>query len=107
MEIAGASEEQSRGIQQMNQTIVQLEHVTQQNASMVLEANAAAASLSDQAKNLLDAVTVFRLGEERRGPGPGRSQCAAEFRWHARRRGPRDRAGPAETLTHLRRSHEY
>ena len=68
MEIAGASEEQSRGIQQMNQTIVQLEHVTQQNASMVLEANAAAASLSDQAKNLLDAVTVFRLGEERRGP---------------------------------------
>ena len=70
MEIAGASEEQSRGIQQMNQAIVQLEHVTQQNASMVHDANAAAATLADQAKNLLDAVTVFRLAEERRRPGP-------------------------------------
>ena len=70
MEIAAASEEQSRGIQQMNQGIVQLEHVTQQNASMVHEANAAAATLADQAKNLLGAVTVFRLAEERPRPGP-------------------------------------
>jgi methyl-accepting chemotaxis protein len=60
-EIAAASEEQSRGIEQVNQAVVQMDAVTQQNAALVEQAAAAAHSLEDQATNLKEAVSVFRL----------------------------------------------
>jgi methyl-accepting chemotaxis protein len=66
-EIAGASQQQSHGIRQISQTVTQLEQVTQQNAAMVEQANSAAAGLSNQAKNLFDAVTVFKLGNRDAG----------------------------------------
>jgi methyl-accepting chemotaxis protein len=59
-EIASASVEQSRGIEQVNQAITQMDEVTQQNAALVEEAAAAAASLVDQAKRMHAAVAVFR-----------------------------------------------
>ncbi|MDU4748477.1 methyl-accepting chemotaxis protein-3 (ribose and galactose sensor receptor) [Pantoea sp. AN62] len=60
-EIAAASDEQSRGIQQVSQAVTEMDNVTQQNASLVEEASAAAASLEDQAGKLTQAVSAFRL----------------------------------------------
>ena len=64
-EITAASQEQSAGIEQVNQAIVQMDHVTQQNAALVQEALAAAQSLEDQATGLGEAVSIFRLGNVR------------------------------------------
>jgi len=61
-EITAASQEQSDGIEQVNQAITQMDQVTQQNAALVEEAAAAAESLQDQARNLAQAVSVFRIG---------------------------------------------
>ncbi|MFC7297500.1 methyl-accepting chemotaxis protein [Herminiimonas aquatilis] len=60
-EILAASQEQSAGIEQVNTAIVQMDEVTQQNAALVEEAAAAAASLRDQATNLSGVVAVFKL----------------------------------------------
>lgn len=62
-EIAAASNEQSAGIEQVNQAITQMDGVTQQNAAMVEEASAAAAALEEQSKKLNEIVDVFRLME--------------------------------------------
>ena len=59
-EIAAASAEQGEGIEAVNRTVNQLDAVTQQNAALVEEASAAAASMEDQAVQLRDAVATFR-----------------------------------------------
>jgi methyl-accepting chemotaxis protein len=66
-EIANASQEQSAGIAQVNQSIIEMDSMTQQNAALVEEAAAAAQSLQDQASELSRVVSVFKLveGEER------------------------------------------
>ena len=60
-EITAASKEQSAGIEQVNQAIAQMDQVTQQNASLVEEAAAAAESMQDQARNLNEVVSIFKL----------------------------------------------
>lgn len=60
-EITAASNEQSSGIEQINEAIVQMDHVTQQNAALVEQAAAAAASLKEQAAKLERTVDVFKL----------------------------------------------
>ena len=60
-EIATASAEQSVGIEQINQAVTHLDSVTQQNASLVEEFAASAATLHDQADDLARAVSVFKL----------------------------------------------
>ncbi|SDK18044.1 Methyl-accepting chemotaxis protein (MCP) signalling domain-containing protein [Billgrantia gudaonensis] len=60
-EISAASQEQSEGIEQVSQAVGQMDQVTQQNASLVQEASAAAASLEEQAGRLEQVVAVFRL----------------------------------------------
>ena len=60
-EIAAASEEQSRGIEQVNRAVTQMDEVTQQNAALVEEAAAAASSLQDQAARMREVVSVFRV----------------------------------------------
>ncbi|CAE6688925.1 hypothetical protein R69619_00135 [Paraburkholderia nemoris] len=60
-EIAAASTEQSRGIEQVNQSITQMDEVTQQNAALVEEAAAASKSLEDQGRQLNQAISLFRL----------------------------------------------
>ncbi len=60
-EISAASQEQSAGIEQVNQTIVQMDETTQQNAALVEEASAAARLLEEQAIQLDQAVAVFRI----------------------------------------------
>ncbi|ANI28978.1 hypothetical protein PL78_03880 [Yersinia entomophaga] len=59
--IAFASDEQSRGIEQVNIAIVQLEEVAQQNAALVEEASAATLSLAEQADTLDASMQVFTL----------------------------------------------
>jgi methyl-accepting chemotaxis protein len=62
-EISAASQEQSAGIEQVNQTVVQMDETTQQNAALVEEATAAARAMEEQAGHLSDAVSIFRLDE--------------------------------------------
>ena len=67
-EISSASLEQTSGIEQINMAVVQMDQVTQQNASLVEEAAAAAESLQDQAAKLARLVAVFKVGDQ--GPAP-------------------------------------
>lgn len=60
-EIAAASDEQSKGIEQVGQAVTQMDEVTQQNAALVEQAAAAAQSLDDQAAKLKAAVGAFKL----------------------------------------------
>ena len=61
-QISAASDEQSSGIAQVNQAVLQMDNVTQQNAALVEQAAAAAGALQEQAAVLSEAVSVFRLG---------------------------------------------
>lgn len=65
-EIAAASTEQSRGIEQVNQAITQMDEVTQQNAALVEEAAAASKSLEDQGRRLNEAIAFFRIDQTAR-----------------------------------------
>ena len=60
-EISAASSEQTSGIEQINQAVTQMDTVTQQNASLVEEAAAAATALQEQAEKLSQVVSFFRL----------------------------------------------
>ena len=62
-EIVSASQEQSDGIAQVNLAINEIDSTTQQNAALVEQAAAAAASLQEQAANLAAVVSVFKLEE--------------------------------------------
>ncbi|MYN38090.1 methyl-accepting chemotaxis protein [Duganella sp. FT109W] len=69
-DIQAASGEQTTGIEQINQAIVQMDQVTQQNAALVEESAAASEAMQDQARKLAELVSVFRVA-------PGRSGTAA------------------------------
>ncbi len=60
-EIASASDEQRRGIEQVALAVSQMDQVTQQNASLVEEAAAATDQLAHQADSLTSLVAVFKL----------------------------------------------
>lgn len=61
-EIAAASKEQSAGIDQVNKAILQMDDMTQQNASLVEEAAAASEAMGAQAQELTDLVSYFNIG---------------------------------------------
>ncbi|HHU0689384.1 MULTISPECIES: methyl-accepting chemotaxis protein IV [Citrobacter] len=63
-EIASASDEQRRGIEQVAQAVSQMDSVTQQNAGLVEEAAAATGQLADQADHLSACVAFFKLEEQ-------------------------------------------
>ncbi|UGQ44824.1 methyl-accepting chemotaxis protein [Massilia endophytica] len=75
-QIADASEEQQMGIEQVNLAITQMDEVTQQNAALVEEAAAAAASMQDQSARLAEAVSLFRLDVAQIASGAGRAPRA-------------------------------
>ena len=62
-EISNASREQSLGVAQVGEAVSQMDQTTQQNAALVEEMAAAAASLRSQAQELVEGVAVFKLGE--------------------------------------------
>ena len=60
-EISAASSEQSAGVGQVGEAVVQMDQTTQQNAALVEQMAAAASSLRQQANELVQTVAVFRL----------------------------------------------
>jgi methyl-accepting chemotaxis protein len=60
-EITAAASEQSAGIGQVNQSVGEIDRMTQQNAALVEESAAAAESLREQAARLSQVVQQFRL----------------------------------------------
>ncbi|WP_255248648.1 methyl-accepting chemotaxis protein, partial [Enterobacter hormaechei] len=60
-QISVASEEQSRGIGQVGQAVTEMDGVTQQNAALVQQSAAAAASLEEQAQQLSQSISSFSL----------------------------------------------
>jgi methyl-accepting chemotaxis protein len=88
-EISAASQEQSAGIEQVNQTVMQMDETTQQNAALVEEATAAARSMEEQAGHLTDAVSLFKL-EGQAAPGVAAAPAAR----HAAPARPRAPAAP-------------
>ena len=60
-EISAASSEQSSGVSQMGEAVTLMDNATQQNAALVEEMAAAAASLRGQAKDLVGSVAVFTI----------------------------------------------
>jgi methyl-accepting chemotaxis protein len=110
-EITAASQEQTSGIEQINQAITQMDQVTQQNAALVEQASAAAQSLQEQAGGLVQAVSIFKLDDHPvaaprprftrvtpihkpkpvRAAGPGAHRAPAKVL-------PARRAGPAPQL---------
>jgi methyl-accepting chemotaxis protein len=76
--IAEASAEQSRGVQQVNRTVTEMDKVVQQNASVVQQSSAAAESMKRQAALLVDAVGAFRIARDEREPA-GVAQARHEF----------------------------
>jgi len=60
-EITASSAEQSSGFQQVGEAVSQMDQVTQQNAALVEESAAAAANLRGQARQLVEAVSIFKL----------------------------------------------
>jgi hypothetical protein len=60
-EITAASSEQSAGVGQVNQSIGNLDQMTQQNAALVEESAAAAQSLREQAEQLAHVVSRFKV----------------------------------------------
>jgi methyl-accepting chemotaxis protein len=79
-EITAATQEQSNGIEEVNQAITQMDEMTQQNAALVEQAAAAAESMQEQAELLSQAVSIFKLSHDdvRR---PARRQRRAARQW--------------------------
>jgi methyl-accepting chemotaxis protein len=65
-EIAAASREQSRSIAEVNKALGDLDAATQQNAALVEESSAAAASLAEQAGQLVDVTASFQTADRPR-----------------------------------------
>jgi len=59
-EIDAASREQAAGIDQVNQAVNQLDEMTQQNAALAEEISAASVNMTDNANELVSAITFFR-----------------------------------------------
>jgi len=93
-EISAASQEQSAGIEQVNQTVVQMDETTQQNAALVEEATAAARAMEDQAAQLGEAVARFRLAAPSAGNAIPRAAMAVASS-APRRAAPASIAAPA------------
>ena len=77
-EITTASNEQSVDIGLVNQAVVQMDEETRQNAALVEQAAAAAASLEGQTSKLAQAVSIFRLAQRRSVPAANASGKSAK-----------------------------
>jgi len=89
-EISAAASEQSIGIGQVNDSVAQLDQMTQQNAALVEESAAAAESLRDQSRQLAAAVAGFRLQ-----PGAAAAPVARAVIGQVQAKAARDAGKPA------------
>jgi len=86
-EISAASNEQSLGVSQIGEAVTQMDQVTQQNAALVEEMAAAASSLKGQAQDLVQTVSVFKLGGNAAHP-IARTQAVTDYNRPAPPRAP-------------------
>ncbi len=98
-EIAGATQEQSTGLNEINKAVVQMDEVTQQNAALVEESAAAAESLDAQAHALTEIVSRFKTGVEVR-----RTQAAPRSTVTSARPAARPAAGKPPTRAAVKRA---
>ena len=77
-EIASATVEQSSGIGLVNNAVTQLDEMTQQNAALVEQSAAAAASLRSQAEQLAQAIAIFKLGRSESSKAIAAAQASAK-----------------------------
>ena len=61
--ITGASREQGAGIAQVNAAMAQLDEITRENAALVEESANASANVAEEASQLVQALSVFKLDE--------------------------------------------
>ncbi|PTL83206.1 methyl-accepting chemotaxis protein [Vitiosangium sp. GDMCC 1.1324] len=78
-QVAAVSREQASGVVQMNRAMVQVDQVTQRNASAAEELSSTAEELAAQAESLQQMMTFFRVTEEVR-PGLGGAQPVRSLR---------------------------
>ena len=97
-EISAASNEQSLGVSQIGEAVTQMDQVTQQNAALVEEMASAASSLRDQAQDLVQTVSVFKLGGHAAHP-TARALAATSYIRSAPARAPLPRAAVAKLHT--------
>ena len=62
-EISASSGEQATGVSQVGEAVMHMDQVTQQNAALVEQMAAAASSLKSQAQDLVQGVSIFRVGD--------------------------------------------
>ena len=74
MNIAAGSRAQARSIAEINKALTDLDAATQQNAALVEESSASAASLAEQSTQLVDVVSSFRTD----GSAPEKPQPTAK-----------------------------
>ena len=98
-EITASTSEQRDGIGQVNQAVTNLDQMTQQNAALVEESSAAAASMHDQALRLAEVVAVFNVGAgvAVRAAAPARAPVRSPAR--APVRAPAVQRAPAAAVT--------
>lgn len=89
-EIAAATDEQSRGISQIAQAMAEMDTTTQQNAALVEESSAAASSLEDQAVQLENVVSIFRVSNDQTARVQKRPQSSAAVLKHPSAKDPND-----------------
>jgi methyl-accepting chemotaxis protein len=82
-DIAGATQEQSTGLNEINKAVVQMDEMTQQNAALVEESAAAAESMDSQAHALTEIVARFKTGVNVRRAEAPRAKPAAATRLQA------------------------
>jgi methyl-accepting chemotaxis protein len=69
-EIASASQEQARGLEQVNSAVTQMDEMTQQNSAMVQNTSSIANTMTDQAQRLIEIVAVFRVEDAGHAQAP-------------------------------------
>ncbi|HBA65006.1 MAG TPA: chemotaxis protein, partial [Methylococcaceae bacterium] len=95
-EIAAASMEQSQGILQVNQAVSEMDEITQQNAALAEQASAASMSMTDQATQMANLLSFFKLGQnmnkseqsfetitDKPKPAVGKSTASAPSKQHS------------------------
>jgi methyl-accepting chemotaxis protein len=86
-EIAAATQEQSSGIEQVSKAVTGMDQMTQQNAALVEETNAALHSAQTQVDELRKVVSFFQTGEENEGEEQTANPVRQQFQSLARRVG--------------------
>ncbi len=84
-EIAAASREQSAGIEQVNQAVMQMDEMTQQNAALVEQATAASQSMAEQARALTKLMQKYNANESQpRTAAPAQDRRTGARPWAAK-----------------------